>query len=112
VNVAAAQAASIALQEQAQCPGERTAQRRPTSGILQSGQCPNAALVDSHTNFILLNAGRSGNDAAEHFRKNNIRVMSGIPSMKDYVRVSLGTPEQMKEFWRVWDLMPVHSMHM
>jgi len=54
--------------------------------------------VDSHTNFILLNAGRSGNDAAEHFRKNNIRVMSGIPSMKDYVRVSLGTPEQMKEF--------------
>jgi hypothetical protein len=22
-----------------------------------------------------------------------------------YVRVSLGTPEQMREFWRVWDLM-------
>jgi hypothetical protein len=27
--------------------------------------------------------------------------------MNTYVRVSFGTPPEMKEFWRVWDLMPV-----
>jgi hypothetical protein len=26
--------------------------------------------------------------------------------MDKYIRVSLGTPAEMDEFWRVWDLMP------
>lgn len=112
VNVAAAQAASIALQEQAHVRASALRNADQRQEFFNQANARMLRWVDSHTNFILLNAGRSGNDAAEHFRKNNIRVMSGIPSMKDYVRVSLGTPEQMKEFWRVWDLMPVHSMHM
>jgi len=30
-----------------------------------------------------------------------------------YIRVSLGTPAEMTEFWRVWDLMsPVPRMSM
>jgi hypothetical protein len=32
--------------------------------------------------------------------------------MPTYVRVSLGTPAEMKEFWRVWDLMPAQKMAM
>jgi len=35
-------------------------------------------------------------------------VMIGrpFPPMLDYVRISLGTPTDMQEFWRVWDLLP------
>ena len=30
-----------------------------------------------------------------------------FPPMETFVRVSLGTPAEMKEFWRVWDLLPL-----
>jgi hypothetical protein len=32
--------------------------------------------------------------------------------MDHHVRVSFGTPPQMKEFWRIWDLMPGNKMAM
>jgi hypothetical protein len=32
--------------------------------------------------------------------------------MAKHIRVSLGTPDDMLEFWRVWDLMPRHNMEM
>jgi len=32
--------------------------------------------------------------------------------MPKYVRVSLGTPKEMLEFWRVWDMLPAHDMAM
>jgi hypothetical protein len=42
----------------------------------------------------------------EHLKKNNVLVGPRIPAMDKYIRVSLGTPRDMHEFWRVWDLMP------
>ena len=32
--------------------------------------------------------------------------------MEKYIRVSLGTPTEMQEFWSVWDLLPVGKMEM
>jgi histidinol-phosphate/aromatic aminotransferase/cobyric acid decarboxylase-like protein len=32
--------------------------------------------------------------------------------MENYVRVTLGTPEEMKAFWHVWELMPQQKMAM
>jgi histidinol-phosphate/aromatic aminotransferase/cobyric acid decarboxylase-like protein len=32
--------------------------------------------------------------------------------MDKYIRVSLGTPAEMQEFWRAWDLMPAGKMAM
>jgi histidinol-phosphate aminotransferase len=68
--------------------------------------------IDSHTNFAMLKTGRMAVDVIEHFRKNNIAIARLFPSMNTYVRVSFGTPDQMKEFWRVWDLMPPGKMEM
>ena len=62
--------------------------------------------IPSHTNFAMLQAGRPAVDAIEHFKKNNISIARLFPSMNTFVRVSFGTPPQMKEFWRVWDLLP------
>ena len=35
-----------------------------------------------------------------------------LPAMPNYLRISLGTPEEMLEFWRVWDLLGSHPMSM
>lgn len=62
--------------------------------------------IPSHTNFAMLQAGRPAVDVIAHFKKNNIAIARLFPSMNTFVRVSFGTPSQMKEFWRVWDLLP------
>lgn len=112
VNVGAAGAARIALQADDHV---RTCARRNADNRQEFFNQANARMlrwIDSHTNFVLLNIGRSGNQVAEHFRKNNILLASGFRSMENYVRVTVGTSEEMKEFWRVWDVLPQHPMAM
>lgn len=62
--------------------------------------------LDSHTNFVMVNPMRPPEVVIEHLKKNNILIGPRIPAMDKYIRVSLGTPADMQEFWRVWDLMP------
>jgi histidinol-phosphate aminotransferase len=68
--------------------------------------------IDSHANFAMLKTGRMAADVIEHFKKNDVLIARLFPSMNTYVRVSFGTPPEMKEFWRVWDLMPPGKMEM
>ncbi|MEP6601305.1 MAG: histidinol-phosphate transaminase [Nitrospirota bacterium] len=69
-------------------------------------------VLDSHTNFSCLNVMRPATEIFEHYRKNNFVLAPPIPSMPNYLRISLGTPEEMLEFWRVWDLLGSHPMSM
>ena len=69
-------------------------------------------VIDSHASFVMLNTGGPAEAAIDHLRKHNILVAPPIPSMTKYIRVSLGRPHEMREFWRVWDLMPPHTMEM
>ncbi len=62
--------------------------------------------IPSYTNFAMFKTGRPAVEVIEHFKKNNIQIARLFPSMNSYVRVSFGTPPEMKEFWRVWDLIP------
>jgi histidinol-phosphate aminotransferase len=62
--------------------------------------------IDSYTNFAMLKTARPAVEIIEHFKKNNVLIARLFPSMSTFVRVSFGTPPEMKEFWRVWDLMP------
>jgi histidinol-phosphate aminotransferase len=68
--------------------------------------------IDSHTNFVLLNPGRPVSEVLAHLEKNDVHIAPPIPAMDKYVRVSLGTPPEMHEFWRVWDFMPAGKMSM
>jgi histidinol-phosphate aminotransferase len=68
--------------------------------------------LDSHTNFVCLNVMRPAVEISEHYSKNNFVLAPLIPSMPNYLRISLGTPEEMREFWRVWDLLGSHPMSM
>jgi histidinol-phosphate aminotransferase len=62
--------------------------------------------IPSYTNFAMFKTWRPAVEVIEHFKKNNIQIARLFPSMNSYVRVSFGTPPEMKEFWRVWDLIP------
>ena len=69
-------------------------------------------VLDSHTNFACLNVMRPAKEIIEHYQKNDILLGPEIPGMPNYVRVSFGAPEEMREFWAVWDLLGEHRMAM
>lgn len=69
--------------------------------------------IDSHANFVMLNTWRPAAEIVEHFRKNDVLVSGPFSILDKYIRVSLGPPAEMGEFWRVWDLLPAfHGMKM
>ena len=67
--------------------------------------------IDSHTNFVMVKAARPATEVVEHFKRNNITLPLPFASFDDHIRVSMGKSVEMREFWRVWDLMP-HKMAM
>ena len=65
-----------------------------------------ARWIDSQTNFVMLNADRPAEQVVAHFDSNQIILSRPSAGFEKNVRVSLGTSAEMREFWRVWDLMP------
>lgn len=106
VNVVAVQAAIAAL---ADTEGLRLAAKRNTDDrqeFVNQAHARSLKPIDSHTNFIMLNTGRNVSQVIEHFQKHGIHVARRFAAMPEHLRVALGTPAEMREFWRVWDLMP------
>jgi histidinol-phosphate aminotransferase len=68
--------------------------------------------IDSHTNFVMMKGGLPPEQVIEHFQKNKIFLGPLIQQMPNYVRISLGKPEEMLEFWHIWDALPAHPMAM
>src|SRR5579864_5857188 len=62
--------------------------------------------IDSQTNFVMFNPLRSPDAVIDHLKKHNILIGPKYPALPDYIRVSFGTPPEMQEFWRAWDLLP------
>lgn len=113
LSAIAATAALAALQEPEHT---RAAIARNTDDRQEFYNQANARMlrvIDSHTNFVLLNTGHPAAEMVEHFRKNGVLVAGPFEGFDKHIRVSLGTPAEMREFWRVWDLMPPnHAMTM
>lgn len=68
--------------------------------------------IDSHTNFVMMDVHQPADDIIQHFLKNRVRIGRHFPPLTQHIRVSLGTPAAMNEFWRVWDLLPHSKMSM
>jgi histidinol-phosphate aminotransferase len=62
--------------------------------------------IDSHTNFVMMNIQHPADPVIEHFKMHKILIGRHFPPMNDYIRVSLGTPDDMRAFWQIWDLIP------
>jgi histidinol-phosphate aminotransferase len=59
--------------------------------------------IPSSANFVMMETGRPIRSLIAYFDKNGIKIGRPFPPMDTFARISLGTPPQMKEFWRVWD---------
>ena len=106
VNVIAATTAAAALDDAEHL---RMSASRNTDDRQEFFNQANARMlrwIDSQTNFVMLHAGRPAVEVIEHFKKHEILVGPPVPAFEKSIRVSLGTPGEMREFWRVWDLMP------
>jgi histidinol-phosphate aminotransferase len=111
VGVVAARAAAAALDDHdyvRRSVGWNTDDRQE---FLNHANARMVRSIDSLANFVMLNAGRPAGPVVEHFAKHQILVPRPVPTLESYIRVSLGTPAEMLEFWRVWDLMPGGHTH-
>jgi histidinol-phosphate aminotransferase len=59
--------------------------------------------IDSHANFVMMNVQRPAEQVIEHFKENSILIGRKFPAMSTHIRVSLGKPTEMDEFWKLWD---------
>ncbi len=106
INVLAARAAAIALDDTEHV---RTSMIRNVNDRQEFFNQANARMVrtlDSNTNFVMIDAGRPAVETVAHFKKHDVLLAQPFLRFERYVRVSLGTPRELQEFWRVWDLMP------
>jgi histidinol-phosphate/aromatic aminotransferase/cobyric acid decarboxylase-like protein len=62
--------------------------------------------IDSHANFIMMNIQHPADPVIEHFKTHKILIGHHFPPMDNYIRVSLGTQDDMKAFWEAWDMIP------
>jgi histidinol-phosphate aminotransferase len=65
--------------------------------------------ITSWTNFVMIDTFRPVRSVIDFFKTNGILIGRPFPPMDTWARISLGTPEQMKAFWAVWDKLPKNT---
>lgn len=112
VNGVVVTAAQAALDDQDSV--QASVQRNTNDRQEFYNQCHGRMLkpIDSHANFVMMDTHRASADIIEHFRKNKVLIGRRFPPMDRHIRVSLGTPDDMQQFWRVWDMLPHIDMSM
>ena len=111
INLMAARAATAALDDREHVRTTVNTIADERQEFLNQANARMLRSIDSLTNFVMLNTGRPSTQVIDHFAKHRILVAGPFAGFEKYVRVSLGTPSEMREFWRVWDLMPGGHMH-
>jgi histidinol-phosphate/aromatic aminotransferase/cobyric acid decarboxylase-like protein len=53
----------------------------------------------------MIDAARPASEVNNYFKQNGILVGRRFAPMDNFVRVSFGKPNEMQQFWRVWDAM-------
>jgi histidinol-phosphate aminotransferase len=112
VNALAVRGAAAALEDAEHVRRSAEANDNDRQEFLNEANARMVRSVDSLTNFVMINAGRAAAPVVEHFAAHGILVSGPVPGFDHYLRVSLGTAAEMREFWRVWDSQPGGGHHM
>ena len=105
LNTLVIRCAMISLDDHA---GHRAARERNTADreeFLRQVKARKLTAIPSEANFVMVHTDRPIREMIAHFRRNNVAIGRPFPPLDTYARISLGKPEEMKEFWRVWDLL-------
>ena len=60
-------------------------------------------VIPSETNFFMVRTGRPAAEVRAEFRRRDVAVGRDFPPMLDYLRVSIGTENEMERFHKAWD---------
>ena len=106
VSVVSARAASVALDD---AEHVRLGLKRNTDDreeFMKQAASRKLFVIPSQTNFVMFDPQRPADEVIAYLKKNNILIGPKYPALDKYIRVSLGKPDEMKIFWKIWDLMP------
>jgi histidinol-phosphate aminotransferase len=106
VNVIAARGAAAALDDEAYIRSSMTLTTDERQEFLNQANARMLPSIDSQTNFVMLDTLRQVGRVLDFFRAHGIALAAPVPRFDTYLRISIGTPAEMLEFWRIWDLMP------
>jgi histidinol-phosphate aminotransferase len=104
-NVVAINAAISALEDTEYVQRMADRNRDDRQSFFNKANVRYASVGDSQTNFVLLMLDHPIEEIIAHFRKNGILVGPRFPRLDNFLRVSMGRPEEMETFWRVWDML-------
>ena len=104
-NVAGVRAAMAGLEDQAYVHMAIQRNARDRQEFFTQAQARGLKPIESHANFVMMNASRPAPAAIDFFRKHNIEIGRKFPPMDSCVRISLGKPDEMRHFWQAWDQM-------
>jgi histidinol-phosphate aminotransferase len=110
VTTAAASAAIAALDDAEHLRLNAASNVNQRQEFLNQANARMLRWIDSQTNFVMLDTLRTARDVITHFKIHDIMIAGPFQSFERHVRVSIGTPQAMQEFWRVWDLKYKHAM--
>ncbi len=103
MNIVASFCGSVALDDTA---ATRAAAARIVADRTQFlQQCAGRKLrvLPAFANFAMVYTGKPAKAVRDEFRKRGIDIGRPFPPMLDYVRVSFGQPDEMRQFWKAWD---------
>jgi histidinol-phosphate aminotransferase len=106
LNAIMAEIAGVALDDHEGVKESARRNRDDRQEFLNRANTRNLKPIDPHANFVMIDTQHPAAEVIEHFRKHNILIGRRFPPLDTYIRVSLGTPEEMSAFWRTWDLLP------
>jgi len=104
VNAAVLRAALAALDDTASVQEYVTKNAANRQEFFNQAGARGLKPINSSTNFLMVDVQRPAQQMIEHFRKNQVWIGRQFPPLETYIRVSLGKAEEMREFWRVYDL--------
>jgi len=103
VNMIAAEGglASIAAEAEMKMAAQRNAADRDE--FAKQAKARGLAFIPSYANFYMLKTGKPAKELQQAFQQKNVLIGRPFPPMTEYIRVSLGLPEENGKFWQAWD---------
>jgi histidinol-phosphate aminotransferase len=105
VNMVAAQAGLAALEDTAEMQAATKRIVGDRQEFFSQASHRGLKVIPSYANFAMMDAGRPAPDVSAYFKNKGILIGRRFPLMDNYVRISFGKPNEMQQFWDVWDSM-------
>lgn len=71
----------------------------------RQAQSRNVIVIPSYANFLMMKTRKPAKEVIAGFKSKGVLIGRPFPPMLDWIRVSLGLPDEMKTFWSAWDAM-------